>query len=347
MSFGVRPVSLVDDREEMIDILNRSFGAGQEKRFDWRHIKNPVGEAWAWFGFDENKSTVATVAVYPRRMFVDGKLLVCGQVGGFAVDASHRSLGPAILLQRTTFEPVHSGAVAFCYDCPPHDRGMSTFVRLGMRPNCEIFRYALLLRSNEFLENRVGKSLWTKPLIAAANLFLGIRMPARKLPGLEITELQGLFGDEFSDLDRLVPSSGLIRASRAANLLNWRFREYPNVDEEYHILVARKGGELLGFVVLWMCDQRAYILDLFGVQLISIGPALLQAAIEVCRRKKSDSLHAYSSDDNELRPLLAGAGFRRREREARVVAYEHSNGRADKLLNHGLRWTFSRVEEML
>ena len=80
-----------------------------------------------------------------------------GQVGGFAVDASYRSFGPAVLMQRTTFEPVDSGAVTFCYDSPPHDRGMSTFVRLGMRPNCEVTRYALALRSDEFLQKRLGK----------------------------------------------------------------------------------------------------------------------------------------------------------------------------------------------
>src|SRR5271165_1912224 len=95
-------------------------------------------------------------SLFPRKMYVDGKPMVAGQVMHFVVDASHRSLGPAVLLQRATFDPVNSGALDFCYDCPPHDQGMSTFVRLGMRSNCEVIRYALLLRSDEYLAKRIG-----------------------------------------------------------------------------------------------------------------------------------------------------------------------------------------------
>src|SRR5271166_2362552 len=99
MKLSVRRVSLVNDREEMLELLNRHFEPGQEKRFEWRHINNPAGEAWAWLLYDGNMAAVGTVAVSPRRLYVDGRQVVCGQVGGFAVDASHRSLGPAVLLQ--------------------------------------------------------------------------------------------------------------------------------------------------------------------------------------------------------------------------------------------------------
>ena len=279
MNLRVRRVSLINDREEMLELLNRNFEPGQERCFDWRHINNPVGEAWVWFLHDGSKDAVGTVAVFPRRVHVDGKQAVCGQIGGFAVNASHRSLGPAVLLQRTTFEPVDSGAIPFCFDCPPHDRGMSTFVRIGMRPSCAVTRYVFLLRSDEHVEKKLGKGLWTKPVIALANLALASRPKRKHISGLEVAELAGAFGDEFSDLDKRVSSAGALRTSRSAELLNWRHLENPG--SSFRVLVARRAGELLGFLAFTTGETTACIWDLFGLELDTTGPALLEATIDV------------------------------------------------------------------
>jgi hypothetical protein len=344
MNLAVRRISLIEDRQEMLELLNRNFEPGQETRFEWRHIDNPVGQAWAWFLYDGSEAAVGTVAVFPRRLYVDGKQVVCGQVGGFAVDSSHRSLGPAVLLQRTTFEPVDSGALPFCFDCPPHDRGMSTFVRLGMRPSCAVTRYAFVLRSDPYLEKKLGGRAWTKPVIAVANLYLGSRATRRRISGLEISNLDGAFGDEFSELDKRVSSTGAIRTSRSAELLNWRHIENPS--SGFRVLVARRAGELLGFLTFTTCEGRAYIGDLFGLELDTTGPALLEATIDICRQESTSSLHGFCSEGSELRPLFAHAGFRPRDTEARVVPYEKSNG-PGKLLTDSLRWTFGYVDLMV
>ena len=345
MSLRIQRISLTDNRHEIIGILARNFGDGQDTRFEWRHLCNPAGEAQAWFAFNRNNAVIGTVAVFPRRMWVDGKLLLCGQVGGFAIDTAYRCLGPAVLLQQATFVLVNSGALAFCYDCPPHDRGMSTFLRLGMQPNCEIVRHVLILQSNEYLEKHLGKRIWTTPLTGGVNFLLGLRRATRPLPGLEIGEYTGTFHDEFSRLDQNVSSTGLIRASRSAELLNWRYRQNPGWSD-CEVLVARQKGELLGFLVLWVSNNRAYILDLFSLQLLVVGPALLEAAIDRCNHRNVGSLHGFCSNESELRPTLLRMGFRSRERNARVVAYEKPSCTSSKILQYYLRWNFTNVEEM-
>jgi hypothetical protein len=340
MSLVVRKVSPVNDRAEMLDLWNRNFGPGQDARFDWRHVGNPVGEAWTWLVY-ENKQAIATASVFPRRMLVRGKPVLCGQVGGFAVEASHRSLGPAVLLQRTTFEPADRGDVAFVYDCPPHDRGMSTFTRLGMHPNCEMTRYALPLRSNEFIKRKLGTGVWTKPVVSGTNLLLRLRLVKRSVSGLEVAEFFGKFGDEFSYLDRMVSSSETIRGSRSSEILNWRYLDDPA--SQARILTLRRGGELIGFLAFLLSEDQAYIIDLFALDFPESGAVLLDAAVDICRKKNLAGLHGFCSDSTELQDLLLKAGFRPRERDERVVAYEKP-GNGSSLLNHGLRWAFSRVE---
>jgi hypothetical protein len=251
------------------------------------------------------------------------------------------------MLQRATFQPVDAGALAFCYDCPPHDQGMSTFVRLGMRPSCEVIRYALPLRSDEVLGRKLGKGAWTKSVIAGANLLLSMRRTSHHIPGLEICSVNGRFDDEFTYLDSTVSSDGVIRASRAAELLNWRYRMRP--DAKVDVLVARQGGELLSFLAFTVYEKtrglkRALIGDLFGRRLPEAGLALLNAMIEVCRRKGVVCLEGYCSETSALKPLFEAAGFRARESTARIVAYAKSEASNGHALSSSVSWPVGPAE---
>lgn len=355
MGLAIRRASLTGDRQQMLELFQRYFGADDySPRFQWHWTLNPAGAGWTWLVYEpSNSRVVGTATLFPRLMYVDGKPVRAGQVMFFGVDAGYRSLGPAVMLQRATFEPVDCGDLAFCYDCPPHDEGMSTFVRIGMRPNCEMVRYAFPLRSDEYFEKKLGKSLWSKPLIATTNLLLGMRNAKRRTLGLEISLFDERFGDEFSDLDSKVSGARVIRAVRSAEILNWRFRQNPDPTlrvrngkrDSYRTLVARRAGELIAFLVfLWETDTRVVIEDIFGSQLAEAGGPLVEAMLDLCRRDHAQCVYGSSVPGSELSRLLQHSGFRPRERSARVVAYEKPNGRDGRHLVPGLRWAFSRVE---
>lgn len=355
MSLAIRRACVTEDRQRMLELFQRYWGGDNyRRRFDWFWMLNPAGVGWTWLIYERsNERVVGTTTLFPRLMCVDGRQLRAGQVMFFGLDASHRSLGPAVMLQRATFEPVDSGELAFCYDCPPHDQGMSTFVRIGMCPNCEMVRYAFPLRSDEYFEKRLGKRPWAKPLITTTNLFLGMRKPRRPAPGLEISLFDESFGDEFSHLDRIVSRTGVVRANRSAELLNYRFREDPEPTrrvkngkkDRYRTLVARRAGELVAFLVfLWDSESRVSIKDLFGSRLADAAGPLLEAMIEVCRSERAQCVDACAVPDSEFSRILMQHGFRPRERAARVVAYENPNGQTSKHLAPDLRWAFSQVE---
>jgi len=359
MTLRIRLASPMGDREQLLNLYKRNFthiDGYFAERFDWHSRLNPVGEGWTWILYEQRTGRcVGATSLFPRQVYVDERQLKVGQVMLFAVDASYRSLGPAVQLQRATFQPVDSGQLDFCYDCPPHDEGMSTFARLGMRANCEVTRFVLPLRSDEYLGKRLGAGAWAKPVIGTANLLLRIRRSRRDLHGLEMAEFDGAFGDEFSELDKAAPTSGLIRGRRSADILNWLYRNrqvppkrLPNGElEKARVIVARRGGELQGFVAYAaQTDNLVGIGDLFGTDLTHVGRPLLDAVIEFARRNRAYAVYAYSTPGSELSRLLQSAGFRPRERAARVVAYENFGGRSPRRLDNGLRWAFSQVELM-
>jgi|HubBroStandDraft_1064217.scaffolds.fasta_scaffold00153_25 hypothetical protein len=345
MSLAIRAASLTDDQPQLIGILERNIPGRQEGHFEWRHQANPAGPGWSWVACDRNDAIVAMASVFPRNVWVDGKRLICGQVGEFVVDAPYRSLGPALMLQRATFTPVDSGELAFCYDCPPHDQGMSTFVRLGMSAAAEVIRYALPLTANEFLAKKIGTEVWTKPLVAGANLILSMRRRGANGHGLEISEFNSAFGEEFTQLDAQVPSSGVIRASRSSQDMTWRYQKNPAWKSR--VLVARRAGELVGFLTFVTFGERASIVDIFGRPPAEMALPLLHTMIDLCRREKRGCIEGYCSDASELSAFFKQAGLRRRERAARVVAYSKGNEKVRAQLHSGLRWAFSQVEIML
>jgi len=346
MSLAIRPASLSDDEQQLIDVLERNIPGRQRDPFQWRHQNNPVGPGWSWVICErKNDGIVAMVSVFPRRMLVGGKETVSGQVGEFVVDSAYRSLGPALLLQRATFEAVERGALAFCYDCPPHDEGMSTFVRLGMNPNCEVVRYVLPLRSDRYLGKKLGSGSWTKPLVGIANLLLSARIAYRRPSGIEVREFDGVFDEEFSRLDNLVPSADAIRTSRSAEILNWRHRKNPSWKPR--ILVARRAGELLAFLAFIVFEGRSSIVDIFGRELSHAGVALLEAVVDLSRREGFDCVESYWSTGNAFDAVYRKVGFRQRERAVRVVAYQQQGDQTGKLLNCGLRWDFGQAEVMV
>jgi hypothetical protein len=344
MELAVRGVSVINDRGEMLDLLKRNLPDPPELGFEWRYLRNPAGQACSWFLYEKGSSrAVGMASLFPRMMWVDGKPVMAGQVMHFVVDAGYRSLGPAVLLQRATFEPIDQGVIDFCYDCPPHDQGMTTFARLRMAPSCEVIRYALLLRSDGYLEKRMGSGRWTKPVAIAVNLLLRKRRTSHKVPGLEIQEFTAPFDAEFSALDKSVSTKGVVTRCRSAEELNWRYRENP--EHRYQVLVARRGGELCGFAVFVVQSEGvASLMELFGPQLAEVGVPLLNAVIETCRRQRLWAVYGYCSEESEMKSLFAATGFRRRERAARVVPYANAGSAVSHRFSRGLRWSFSHAE---
>src|SRR5207247_11082976 len=78
-------------------------------------------------------------------MQVAGEQVTCWNLGEFAVSASHRSLGPALRLQRACLGPVLEGAVAFSYD-NPNEGFLAVYLRLGIPVTAQVARHLKPLR---------------------------------------------------------------------------------------------------------------------------------------------------------------------------------------------------------
>jgi hypothetical protein len=337
MGLTVRPVDLETDREELLAILETNLPQmAHRKRFDWLYRGAPAGRARSWFVRDEAaRRTIGVASVFPRAVWIDGESRRCGQVGDFAVEREYRTLGPAVMLQRATFEPVDAGELAFCYDCPPDGRGMAPFVRLQMPPTLQTARYAMLLRADRQLSRRLGSFPGARLVALAANAFLALRGRSRAA-GCDISVLDGRFGDEFTAFDEECRTDTPVRMRRSAEDLNWRYRDDPL--RTYEVLTARRRGELRGFLILSAAADDAALVDVAPAPPDPTACALLHAARRYLKRSLVQTFSVLAAQVPQAAAALGRIGFRRRSAGPIVVAYTPPGSRLGAVLQHPGSW---------
>ena len=350
MNIKIRQVDIHHEREELLDILRRNYNVcldldNDRMRYSWLYLDNPAGNAWAWFAYEaDNGKLVGLSSLFPRAVWIRDELFYCGAVGDFAVDPNYRSLGPALKLQRATFDPVKKGYLTFCYDCPPHDTGMSTFIRLGMQANLQMHRYARPIKIDRQLSKLLGQKRWVASLALTGNFLLKmlhlLALHRHQVPGVHIQFHCGQFGEEFSLLDqRCGEIHNLIRSRRTAEDLNWRYRKNPLI--WYKVLTAHRRGELLGYVIFYLHDQNAYIADLFVPDNPNVIIQLLDAVAQYVKKKSVQTIHLFISEGFYLNNLLWKAQYRYRSLAERVVAYSEMIDTTHVLSSPDQQWLFT------
>ncbi len=346
MKFVVRSVDLTSDREDLIKVQARNLPEiDHRRRFEWLYRRNPAGEGLAWFaGLKDSGKIIGVASVFPTTLWIGENKKTCGQVGDFAVDSGYRSLGPAMALQRATFEPVDCGKLALCYDCPPHEAGMAPFRRMGMKASAHVHRYVRLVRTGPWLARRIGvaESL-VAPFAAVVDRLMAM-WPKPKDKGVEIESYPGAFGEEFTELDRRVGGrERVIRSRRNAEDLNWRYRSDPL--RTYEVLTARRDGELVGFLICAASQRGGEVVDLFSADMSGTSLPLLESAASTFRRNGLESLQASVTDKEVGGRFLRQARFHSRESVGRLVPYA-AEGEVKAFLEHGPRWAFTRTDLM-
>jgi hypothetical protein len=344
MELRIRRVDVATDREELLGLLQRNLpDVIHQQRFRWLYCNNPVGPAHSWFLCDKSGTAVGTTALFPRAVWIDDTPALCGQVGDFGIDPAFRSLGPAISLQRATFGPVKLGAMAFCYDCPPHEKGMAMFRRLGLQENCRMRTYVKPLRLDRQMTRLLGRKAGRAAALVA-NPLLAIAANTSARRGLDFTFLACDFDAEFSELDDAVKTPGAIRNRRRAEDLNWRFRRNPL--QTFEVLTARRNGELAGYAVFAVIGEDALLFDLFARKLEEVGPSLLQVLSDLLRERSIQTVRSTLAGDATYISIFRQAGFLLRADAARVVAFAGPGDSAGGNLLRDARWQFQHADLM-
>jgi hypothetical protein len=344
MSIAIREADPKADRRIIMDCLLRNRTRYEENetfeaRFDWAYRDNPHGLGKVWLALDQEKyRVIGFTSAFPRKVMVDGNLLIGWNCADFSIDREYRTLGVAMKLRRAAKDCVDCGEFDFLF-AHPNDRMRVVHEKVGHQPIGKMVRYAALLRLEDKLETLVGNKRAAHALAALGNPFLHFITPGRSRAGRYDFSLveEKSFGTEYDSLfARVIPQHRVI-VQRDASYLTWRFLRNPLYRTT--TLRMQAGAELKGYVLFHQAQGVARVMELLVEGQEEERRLLLCALVHHLRKVH---INAISLRLHDLNPMLATAqqlGFRyRNDATSTVITYANASQPYAATILDGANW---------
>ncbi len=164
----IRPAT-PDDRAQILGLLQRSLGWGDDPRFAelyrWKHETNAFGPSPTWVAVDGDR--IAGVRIFMRWEFVrGGRVLRAVRAVDTATDPDYQGRGLFTALTIQALDEMKSDGVDFVFNTP-NDQSLPGYLKMGWR---EVGRLPAAVRMRgpgaalKMVRARVPSAHWSEPI---------------------------------------------------------------------------------------------------------------------------------------------------------------------------------------
>ena len=301
------------EREAVISVWHGNLGqpARHAGKFDWFYRACPFGEPLIQLLRHAPSATwVGTCAAGPRRMLWQGREIRAGVLVDMAVDAAHRTLGPAMMLQSALMTAA-AGRFELLYGFP-NRKSLPVVRRLGYVELGQLPRLTRVLHYRDYLGRIVPRWL-AAPL---AWLLDGLSAARDRLRDTLHASTQAQWHDRIDPrMDELWRASthgdGPI-AIRDCAFLRWRFDHAPLAQTRY-LMLSEAGGTLRAWFACQVEGSTLHVRDFWSMEAArGMRRSHIHTLLRAARR---DGCSAVSVEHAGAPTALRGwlvAGFRQR-----------------------------------
>jgi hypothetical protein len=324
MSYSVIKADVQKDRHLILSVWERNFKDVPQERYRWFYENNPYGPASSWLVTDQKtNSVVGSTALFPRRMNLNGEKVLVGIAADFAVNREHRSLSPALKLQKAVISGCKENKAEFIYGFT-NEQSQAVLLRAGYKKLGEVHRLAKLLRTKNKLKRYLplpGTGLFSIPLDFILAIFSKEKSYAQS-KDFKI-ESPKRFDERFDSLWEEAKCRFGVIGERNRQYLNWKYVDNPH--KKYHIfsLAEQEGEKILGFVVFYLQGNNCFVADLLCANSDFALKSLLAQFIIFLRKEKIDSVSILILGPPSLVKNLKAFGFHSRKENSKVLIYIH------------------------
>ncbi|MDA0836089.1 MAG: hypothetical protein O3A29_22690, partial [Planctomycetota bacterium] len=266
-----------------------------------------------------------------------------GQAIDFNVDASFRSVGPALTLQRHLVAQLGSYAQGFLYG-DPSPQAAGVLKRVGYKPVGTFERWVKPLRSYQTLKKYTKQTALLR--VSSPLIDCGLKLRSRdtwlRLPSGYTVEHLDHFDERFDRLWDKAKSQFAIVGERDANYLQWRFGDHPEHDFQILALVTADRRDVLGYVVSCVRDHEMTISDLFFRDTESLD-WLLTAFIKHARTQYINAIEMVYLGAPQLADRLTAFGFYSRPFQRQLMVLPEPLALSVDLLDVS-HWYFTKAD---
>jgi len=317
MTYSICEPGLDDGRQAILDLWSRNLPDATPDRYDWLYGRGP---ATARVLRSEPGDVVGAAGLMGRTIRAGGQVLQAAQAVDLNVDRSHRSVGPALRLQRTLAGMVDDGGLDLIYSFP-NAASEAIQRRLGYKVLGTFGRWAKPLRCQDGIKGWLRWPALRKAASALLDLLLRLRSPetfTRRPAGLHV-EVTDRFDARFDALwETAAPQFGTV-GERTSGYLEWRFHRSPGARHRVFCLGDSR-RELLAYLVYSRRQRSVFISDFLFRGVEDFG-VLLAEFIRVMRREKAEAVITVYLGPETVTRELARFGFFRRPSAWKALVY--------------------------
>ncbi len=299
---------------------NLRDAADPRDRFRWYYEDPPDGAAEALvleaLGDEVVPEVVGCAAIGARTLVHRAGPAPAALLGDLAVDAAHRTLFPALILQRAVKAVVRERfALSYGFPSPA---AVPVFERLGYATLGEMTRYARVLRHARYV-----RRVWNAGVLSdlAGGLVDGVsalrdRTRAPRVGAGRTFAWQEAYDPRFDDPELQGAAAGRLRFQRGAQFLSWRFGQRPG--RTYRTATLGAPSRLDAYAVVEQVEATAHVRDWHG-RTVSDLDSLLGALLSALRVQGVESISVWALPTLEAVTVLDAHGFVPRERGRPVI----------------------------
>lgn len=320
MEYVIEEANLQKDKERILAVWERNALPISEHRYAWMYVGNPEGPTACWFAKRSMQGIVGVSGLANRRMRIGDRLVRVAQAIDFAIDRSHRSLGPALILQRVITTCLQQKEVVFTYAFPNHNAEV-VLLKAGYKTLGYFQRWTKPMRPEYMLKRYIkSRSLMS---VATAIVDLVMKMMSDwqryKRPAGIKTAIQDTFDKRFDTLWESASRQFGAIGDRTSNYLTWRFQQCPQ--EKYLIFCVTDSAEsLLGYVVYSRNNGFVSIADLLFTDVSSLDILLSEFLLQMISDRIASITINYLGTP-VLAKKLQAFGFYKRAVTEKVLVY--------------------------
>lgn len=301
------------DRAAVMSVWHGNLGlaARHAGKYDWFYQACPFGQPLVQLlRHAPTDRWVGISAVGPRRMLWQGREIRAGVLVDMAVAASHRTLGPAMMLQ-SALVTAASGQFELLYGFP-NRKSLPVVKRLGYSELGQLPRYTRVLHYRDYL-GRVVPHWLVKP---AAWLLDGLTAVRDLLHGAfraaPAAQWQAHVDPRMDELWRESPHGTGPITVRDCAFLRWRFDQAPLVQTRY-LLLSDATSRLRAWFACQVDGATLHVRDFWSAEAASgVLPAHVHALLRAARSEGHGAVSVEHAGAVTVIASWQAAGFRQR-----------------------------------
>nr|AHN98029.1 hypothetical protein [uncultured bacterium lac193] len=335
MSYRITPAD-IDTIEPVLVRLwsdNLSMRHPPRDKYLWYYRNNPLGKAAAFIletcNTEGHSDPVGSCGIGPRTIYVQGQPLRGGLYADFTVDKAHRTVLPALMLQRALAEYAQQHFdLAYAY---PNDAAVGIFSRIGYGVLGRAGRSVRILRSRDFIARVIPMAPVAAAVSIVADLGLTIRdrILAARGPGVRL-EWTADVDSRFDTLFEEVRGRYRIIGERSQAFLRWRFVNRIGVPHRIAALVDGSSGAVRAYGVVAEREHGSVLLADFLARTDDDLGFLLDRLSVTLRSEGYSTVVTYFLGSGRVAATLASHGFRFRNAGKFIVVGTSSSSPVDR-----------------